>query len=161
MLVLLVVAFPLASWYYLNTGLNFRKQALKDLTPKGQLVTEDKAFLDLIDHKTAIIYRDINLNDDMAIIHDQYKESESFSIVQITENLSRNLSTWLHYKMDQNTQDSLFNNEKAVILLDTTSLIRYVYNVDNFQPGRLVEHISILLPRAQEPDIKVRKNAGK
>ena len=160
MLVLLVVAFPLASWYYLNTGLNFRKKALKDLTPKGLFITKDSILTDLISQKTAIIFRDSKLEKDMKVIHNQYKESKTFTLVQIGQNTEIDEPTWLKYNLAQIVSDSMFNNDKAVILIDTAFQIRYVYNVNNFEPGRLVEHISIVLPREQEPDIKVRQNAG-
>lgn len=161
MLVLLVVVFPLASWYYLNTGLNFRKKGIKDLASKGILRTEDSELTQILKHKTAIIFRDPGLIDDMTIIHDQFDDMKSFTLVQITEDNLNIKPTWVKHNLTPTAEDSLFSNNKAVILVDTSSQIRYVYNANNFEPGRLVEYLSIILPRAVEPDIKVRQNAGK
>ena len=86
-LVALIVFFPLASWYYLQTGLDYRKDALKELESKGPFPFIEEVSRVNIEGYTNIIFHDTGLEGKMKLIHDQFNDSRTFQLVQVTQDM--------------------------------------------------------------------------
>ena len=158
-LVALIVGFPLASWYYLNRGLEFRKQALRELTPKGVWEIEG---LDRIDFEfqTSVIFFDSSLREKMALINEQYQSSPTFQMVELVDDKEYK-ADWktIYFDAQSSAYDSLYQN---IFLIDEDLQLRKSYGKSHKELNRLIEHIAIILPREKEPDIKIRvDNEGK
>ena len=154
-LVLLVVGFPLASWYYLNTGLEYRKQALKDLTPKGALKISEIDRTE-IEFFTSVVFCDLELRDEISEIFEQYKESPTFQVIELVEKPYD--SPWKTIV----TQDPKFQcGDQEIYLVDTEAQLRNTYSSQIKDLGTLVEHIAMVLPREKDPDIIVKNHEGK
>ena len=153
-LVGLIVGFPLASWYYLDTGLEYRRQALKDLAPKGIWSMEGIDKTD-IEFYTNVVFCNNNLRDKMQQIYDQYSESPTFQMVEITNDTT--------YQADWKTiyvENNPGCGESDIYLIDTETQLRNTYSGEESQLGTLVEHIAIVLPREKDPDIIVKNHEG-
>ena len=157
-LVALIVGFPLASWYYLTIGLNYRKQALADLKPKGEWIMNGVDQLDVAD-RVSVVFSGEELRDDMQLIYNQYKSNPLFQIVELAQDTTSN-SPW---------KKVLFNNQSlkdsvttTIFLLDQKRQLRRSYGTERKDLGQLVEHIAVVLPRDPELDIKMKpQNEGK
>ena len=157
-LVALIVGFPLASWYYLNTGLEFRKQALKELQAKGNWDIDGLDPLDF-EYKTSVVFMDASLHDEMMLIHEQYGESNTFQIVEVLENEIQD-EAWKTVRIDSGSP-SIDSLRSSIFLVDTKGQLRLTYGKNKEDLKKLVEHIAIVLPREVEPDIKMRPNERK
>jgi hypothetical protein len=153
-LVGLIVGFPLASWYYLNNGLEYRRQALKDLAPKGQWVMEGVDKTD-IEFYTNVIFCDSQLRDNMRQIYDQYAASPTFQMVEVTDDKNY-VAPWKSIYVE----DYKGCGDSEIYLLDVETQLRNTYTGDEKTLGKLVEHIAIVLPREKDPDIIVKNHEG-
>ncbi|NNF35423.1 MAG: hypothetical protein HKN68_15035 [Saprospiraceae bacterium] len=153
-LVGLIVGFPLASWYYLNNGLEYRRQALKDLAPKGQWTMEGVDKTD-IEFYTNVIFCDSQLRDKMQQIYDQYAASPTFQMIEVTGDKNYQ-APWKSIYVE----DYKGCGDDEIYLLDVESQLRNTYTGDEKTLGKLVEHIAIVLPREKDPDIIVKNHEG-
>lgn len=157
-LVLLIVGFPLASWYYLNTGLEYRKTALKLLAPKG--VIDTKGIFPASDFKgyTTVLFSGDELRDDMLRIYDQYEEAHTFHMTELTSD-TVNQAKW-EVKMMSADDINLLLDEHLIQLIDTEMQVRQKYTTTKEDITDLIEHIAIVLPREEEPDIVLKNKNG-
>jgi len=151
----LVCIVPFGSWYYLQSGLNYRKDALKELEPKGEFMVSgfDNSILK---SKTTLFQLLPVQKDVLPEIYEQYKKSETYQVIT-TANPVEESSNWLQInKETANTISSKYNNS-AFILVDTSMMVRNTYPADMDGVRQMIEHTSIVLPRVKEIDIKMKK----
>ena len=90
-LLIVLVGLPIGSWYYLQTGFNYRKEALEYLKPKGEITIEDQS-LELKNYTTLI-----QLNEDheelLKKVYDQYSSSNTFQLFSTIDPIE-NRSNW-------------------------------------------------------------------
>ena len=79
---IMLFVLPLGSWYYLQTGLDYRKDALKELTPKGAFASNviNPA---LLQSKTSLIHLKNVKEEVIPEIFEQYRESQTFQLLSI------------------------------------------------------------------------------
>lgn len=159
-LVLLIVFFPLLSWYYLNTGLNYRKSVLKDLTPKGEWkYTHDYSFL--LEGKTTLAFTGEQWVEYMNAIYNQYELAPGIQILEFTSDSTKvdsSRSNWV-YIHDSEEKISQIFSEHAFYLIDINKNLRYAYEGEDAEMKKVVEHLSVVLPRDKDPDvITVKRN---
>jgi len=149
-LIILVVIVPLGSWFYLKEGLDYRKGALLELTPKDS-IPRDSDSLQIIFGKTSIIVIDsLVKNDIIEKIREQFKNTPGFQVSFISENSTSALpaeylkDVWVRYAGN------------SFVLIDTAGNIRNAYKNDSLSIKKLVEHTAIVIPRPKESDIKMK-----
>ncbi len=154
----LIVILPAGSWYYLQSGYDFRLELLKQLEPKGILdhskVSEEVA-LELskqLDRSTVLLYNGALVNSQrIADIEDQFKNAMTFKTISISD--SNQVSSISDMKLSQNQSSQLLTQHKAV-LIDTSGQIRQWYSLDtDSQYEDVVEHLAVVLPRVPNKDI--------
>lgn len=153
--VILLFIVPFGSWYYLQSGLDYRKDALKQLQPKEDVTSfiGDPSFL--AGRTTLIQFRDIN----EAVLpeyFDQYKESHTFLLVS---NQSPSIIDKRWKQMDAFMSASFKNHyqDAAMVLVDTSMMVRNIYTSSPQDITKMIEHTAIILPRVKEVDIKMKK----
>lgn len=157
-LVALIVGFPLASWYYLTIGLNYRKQALADLKPKGEWAMDGVDALDIAD-MVSVVFSGVELRDDMQLVQDQYELNPLFQIVELAQDTTGNYPWKKVLYNDQSMNDSI---SQTIYLIDQKRQLRRSYETDRKGISQLVAHIAVVLPRDPELDIKMKpQNEGK
>lgn len=154
-LLLFIIILPAGSWYYLQTGLNYRKAAAKELTPKGTFsiaLPEGKG-----DRKINVICLDEKGDQHLQQMVDQFSDSEYFRLWATTASVTGEA----YEKLDESTYAQLINEypNANYILTDTAYQLRKVYSgvvAEDIQ--ELVPHIALILPRPREKDIKMKEN---
>lgn len=147
----LVVIVPFGSWYYLRQGLDYRKDALKNLEIKSKLDSTgsmDSLFLG----KTTLIVLKKNAEVRKALmpIIDQFNDAYTFQVVSDSAVHAEVMITEL------SSNELLANKKYAFILVDTSGYIRNYYGQSREDLKNLVEHLAVLLPNPKEPDIKLK-----
>ena len=147
----LVVIVPFGSWYYLRQGLDYRKDALKQLAVKSKL--DSTAYTDsLFSGKTTLVVLRSNKDVEAALkpIIDQFKDAYTFQVVADSA-LQTDILT------SDVPLDSLFRSHNhSFALVDTAGNIRNYYGQTRTDLKDLVEHLAVLLPNPKEPDIKLK-----
>lgn len=154
LIVIVLFILPLGSYYYLNSGYNFRKAALVELESEGPLFSSvDSEFLrtmkdSLMGGNTNLIYLEVQKDpahgNELQMINDKYDHRFDFQVV----NLSKN------------EVPELFRSYQAtpLILVDSLAQIRDTYSFNSEDIKRLIRHISILLPMDKRPDIHLKRD---
>ncbi len=152
---LMLFVLPLGSWYYLQSGLEYRKDALKELEPKGEFLSSviDK---NILRSKTTLMHlKPVKKENVIPEIFGQYGGSKTFQLFSI-EAPTEKAENWL--KIDDFTANSISaaNSNAGFLLIDTSGQLRNSYPADMEGVRRLIEHTSIVLPRIKEMDVKLK-----
>lgn len=153
---LLLFIVPFGSWYYLKKGLDYRKDALKELLGKDSLSAQLDT-LDYLNGKTSIIVLENSskLLKVVTTIDEQFKNTPKFQIVYVDSFLN---DTKLILPKDYIAAFISKYQGKSFLLLDEKMILRNTYNADETSIKKLIEHTAIVLPRPKEADIKSKSN---
>ncbi len=152
---ILIAIVPFGSWYYLQTGLNYRKDALIELEPKG-LFSADGFDNSILKSKTTLFQLKEVDEDVLPDIFEQYNKSATYQVVAI-DSPAEPQSKWKIISSElANAISSKYDNA-GFILVDTSMMVRNSYAADMDGVRRMIEHTSIVLPRIKEMDIKLKK----
>ncbi len=141
----MLFGLPAASWYYLQSGYDYRKEALDDLAPKFSFSDSDVSLWfgakeisrELIGKTTCISFSENAVFDSTYV--DQYKNSYSFQFMKDDALKIRGVAVGDYY------------------LVDTSGAIRYIYTDERSDLTKLIEHTAIILPRQKQKDINLKK----
>lgn len=152
---ILIAIVPFGSWYYLQTGLNYRKDALKELEPKEKFSAS--GFDDsILKSKTTLFQLKKVEEDVLPEIYDQYNKSQTYQVVAV-ESPSEPHDNWITISpIIADVISSKYDNA-GFILVDTSMMVRNTYPADMDGVRLMIEHTSIVLPRIKEMDIKLKK----
>ena len=151
---IMLFVLPLGSWYYLQSGLDYRKDALKDLEPKGEFLST-ALDVNTLKTKTSILHlKEVDKNV-IPEIFGQYGESNTFQLISI-QKPQEEVENWI--ALDKFTANSISaeNENAGFLLIDTSGQIRNSYPADMDGVRLLIEHTSIILPRIKEMDVKLK-----
>ena len=155
---LLIIIVPFGSWYYLQTGLNYRKASIEELKPKAELEDITSA-LEIFQGATSLLYNG-NVADDarkeVEVIFEQYQSGLTFQLVEISnDSIPGDLGS-NHIKISDQAFTSAFDNTAAFALIDTSGSVRNYYNNTPEDISKLVEHLAIVIPLPKRKDIKMK-----
>lgn len=154
-LFILVFVLPIGSWFYLKTGLDFRKEALTSLESKGKVHDALKINGNLLKGKTSLIEVNGIDAEQRALLFDQFKEAYTFQYLALNNVgiVDSNFMAPLRFDvLDGKYKDVSF------MLVDTALNIRNSYTVrEKADLERLVTELSILLPKKAPKDLKLKK----
>lgn len=175
---LLLIGAPLGSYFYLNSGYNYRLETLAELKVKGEVqpfnivIDSLNGFQDEdLKGKVTVLSNLLKSGEDQFLtdVHDQFAEREEFQMVSFGGvNESGKSDKWTIIENQGAMTDAfvkdltggIFELERPYhILIDTALGIRNIYQGnDETSLIQLVEHIAIILPRTKRSDI-VHKNS--
>lgn len=148
--ILILGIFPGLSWYFLQSGLDWRKDKRHELTVKAPL--QDIISLSASDAqtkfhgKTSVVKLTAKNGDKDAIVIDQFKQAYTFQ--------------WI----DSNIDSSISIYKNSALAAYDYLLIDTGMNVRNFYLGShdtmfadLVEDLSLIIPKKKELDIKMKQ----
>lgn len=152
-LALLLFVVPFVSWFYLQKGLEYRKNLEREVVAKDSVrITEDT--LHLLRGKTSVISFAGTVGGDKVVegILQQFKDVPRFQILSggaVADNIA----------VPPGYFDALASRYagKKYMLVDTSCRIRNIYMDNTEDIKKLVEHIAVVLPRKEEADIKIKK----
>jgi len=155
----LLFIVPAGSWYYLQSGLNYRKAALKELEPKmkfeSSIIGDEK-----IKSKTTLLQLKSVDSEVMPRVFDQYGKSQTYQMFSL-DTPTELAPNWKQIPV---TQAGIISNQfdgAGFVLVDTSMMVRNTYAADMEGVRKMIEHTSIILPRVREIDIKMKRNGGK
>ncbi len=151
---IMLFVLPLGSWYYLQSGLDYRKDALKELEPKGEFfaTTIDNSTLQ---SKTTLMHLKPIDENVITEIYGQYGGAQTFQLISIEE-AKEEAKNWI--QIDDFTANSISaaNSNAGFVLVDTSGQLRNTYPADLEGVRRVIEHTAIVLPRIKEMDVKLK-----
>jgi len=155
----LLFIVPAGSWYYLQSGLNYRKAALKELEPKmkfeSNIIVADK-----VKSKTTLLQLKSVDNEVMPKVFDQYGKSQTFQMYSL-DTPTELAPNWKSIPVTQADVLSGQFDEAGFVLIDTSMMVRNTYPADMEGVRKMIEHTSIILPRVREIDIKMKRDGRK
>lgn len=151
----LIIVVPFGSWYYLQTGLNYRKAIAEELVAKGK-VGEDVRPL-LAGHTSLVVAGGSSdgFRDTLAQVYDQYRESITFQLVELDSAVS---SLGSRHILSNQKLDFLPAGA-AMALIDTAGVIRSTYARSAKDVSKAIEHLAVVIPKPQPRDIKMKSGS--
>ncbi len=186
-IVLILFLLPFVSWYYLQSGLDWRKdaQAVMNGTnpfPSGACVLADgrKFSADSLEGRVTLMTYvscdtdDKGQKDVLEALYDQFKETgkAAFVIMDTCQTVSGNV----HQEARKNwyvipcadtvvicsAVESFWQKDKIFALVDRKGVIRSYYAINTTDEKRmLVEHMSLLLPRERQEKVELKRGDKK
>ncbi len=186
-IVLILFLLPFVSWYYLQSGLDWRKDAQAvmngtSLFPAGtcELADGRKFSADSLDGRvTLVTYVSCDKDDKeqkevLAALYDQFRETgkAAFVLLDSCQTGSGNLSQdqykrWYVIPCTDtlvmcSSLKSLWEKDKMFALVDRKGVIRSYYAINTKNEKRmLVEHMSLLLPRERQEKVELKRGDKK
>ena len=162
---MMLVVFPALSWYYLDTGLEYRKEARLAMMPKGDLdelisarrfVTDYDLRVTCEGATSMIISRKDEKNDKtIQKLFEQFDDARGFQLVLLNE---KGLTPLPEFEANNfHVVPSVNNFGNEVVLLDDQLRIRSNHTFENEDVQNLVSYTALLLPRDVGRDIKEHK----
>ena len=152
---IMLFVLPLGSWYYLQSGLDYRKDALKELEPKGNF--QSSVFdVNSLKSKTTLVHLKPVEQDVIAEIYGQYGGTQTFQLMSIESPLENKVN-WITIDAFTASSISSANSDAGFLLIDTSGQLRNQYPANMDGVRRLIEHTSIILPRIKELDVKLKR----
>lgn len=155
LILIVLFVFPAACWYFLQTGLNWRKAKAIELKVKDNVINayswnsaEQKALSNLLKNKTSLIrLKDSPLSNIENEIIDQFKSSNTFNWISLSETLD----------VENSAIATQLKSEIDYILIDTAMNIRQTYKIEGEENLRkMVEDIALMIPKVKPLDIKMK-----
>jgi len=170
LIVIILFGLPLASWYFLKGGLDWRKSKIVELAPKGRFfdafnfVNADKDRLfELMAHKTCVVkFKGETTDLDKSMI-DQFKNAHTFQYIILSQGSeipngwsSKNLERYYEPQNAAPKAGKYPNLEYMIV--DTSGYIRQYYNgKSNKVLTAMIEDLAVVLPRRPEKTVQMKK----
>jgi len=152
----LVVLLPAGSWYYLKTGLDYRKAALVKLEPKGKF---DQSLIGAgapLQSLTSVIEVRESSAASGQRLYEQFGEGETFTL-WADGSAATSEENWRQLTDEQKANLQQAYPDISYMIVDTTGTIRSMYGeLDHAGVKEMVSHIAIVMPRKKEKDIKMK-----
>jgi hypothetical protein len=185
--VLILFLLPFVSWYYLQSGLNWRKKAQEVMSgttpfPEGKYTLSDGEIFhtdSLTKHVSIISFLPCTTQDPaekevLDVIYKQFRETNKARIIQIdtchspsSGVVGSGMKNWYVIPcldtMDLcKTLAANWPLGKPFALVDRKGIIRSYYSIGTKDEKRiLVEHMSLLLPRDRQEKVELKRGDKK
>jgi len=172
LVVILLAGLPLGSWYFLKSGLEWRKAKVVDLEKKeiflkaiGFSVDDKNKLYEIMAHRTNVVKKRGALSANDEAIIDQFEDAYTFQFLSLDGNEADPKGGWTSksvvrfYSPDNISSNSTQIKDWDYMLVDTSGFIRQYYLGEDKQVMKLlVEDIAVILPRKKEKDIILKGN---
>lgn len=185
--ILILFLLPLVSWYYLQSGLEWRRKAQEGMSgttpfPEGPCFTADGRLftIDSLGTSVSIVsfqpcgQDDAGQMDVLQVIYDQFKGTDKakFILLDTCPNQETPSTTSIRkhwYELVCTDSTTLCNTlisdwpaDKLFALVDRKGIIRSYYSIETPEEKRiLVEHMSLLLPRDRQEKVELKRGEKK
>ena len=184
-IVLILFLLPFVSWYYLQSGLDWRKKAQEVMSgttpfPPGQYVLADGSVFhtdSMTQHVSIISFVPCNAQDPaekevLDVIYKQFKDTNKARIIQVDSCRTASsggspLKNWYVIPCIDSlnlckTLATDWPAGKPFALVDRKGIIRSYYSIGTHDEKRtLVEHMSLLLPRDRQEKVELKRGDKK
>ncbi len=153
-----LVLVPLLTWLNLSKGLDYRLQNRQELVVKDSLDMKADT-LGLFKHKTSIV---------VAKSYDRLADFET-AVNEMFVKENRNVRLYAVGHFDDSIEalpESYFDevwsrySDKTFFLVDTAGYIRNMYEDNDKDVGKLLEHTAVIIPQKKRGSIEVKLNSN-
>lgn len=171
LIVVILFGLPIASWYFLKGGLDWRKSKIVELAPKGRFIgafnferaDKDRLF-ELMTHKTCVVkFKGAMSELDQSMLK-QFKNAHTFQYLVLSQDSDipagwSSKSLERYYRPQNVTPRGGKYPKLDYMIVDTAGFIRqsYVGN-NNAVLTSMIEDLAVILPRRTEKVIKMKEN---
>lgn len=157
-ILVLLIGFPLLSWYYLQTGLDYRKELEGELVTKGSLADFGIKDDSLFKGKTTLWQlKDVSDKESLVKLYDQFDQSPTF---QLLSNDDVQGKTVIPFDLSLIRNESLKAGTFA--LIDSSLQVRNIYpDFSKETIKNIVAHTAITLPLTKKRKIKTYDEKGR
>jgi hypothetical protein len=177
---MLLIGAPIISYYYLKGGYNYRVALISELKIKGEVrpfnFVKDSALVlrsdDLKGNVTIMSYVERGGdNEYLRKLQDQFHERTEFHMWSFVPGEVEDTG-FVNWKMVSTTReainqllinaisDTLELKAPIHVLIDTSGMVRHIYQGGDVETQKkMVEHITVILPRSKESDIIYKPTA--
>jgi len=185
--VLILFLLPFVSWYYLQSGLNWRKQAQEIMSgttpfpPGAYQLSDGRVFHadSLVRYVSIISFvacqeGSKNTKEVLDVIYKQFKDTNKARIIQIDTcssitgpSITPGMKNWYIIPCTDSidlckTLTADWPIDKPFALVDRKGIIRSYYSINTQDEKRiLVEHMSLLLPRDRQEKVELKRGEKK
>jgi hypothetical protein len=185
-IVLILFLLPFVSWYYLQSGLNWRKKAQEVMNgnepfPADTIRLQDGRYTvtdSLTDHVTLVGFVDCQTTTEqvglLEQLYQQFKETNKAKFLVFDTCATSGLDDFATGKRGVYSPDCTINQQmcsalisnwpvgKTYALVDRKGIIRSYYSVAGKEEKKLlVEHMSLLLPRERQEKVELKRGEQK
>ncbi len=170
-----LVVFPAISWVFLKYGLEWRKEAVANLTPKadisalavnsGAFITQDEVRNLFIGKTTLLDLTGQSESPRLIEINDQFQTSNTFQYVAFHQSNEARENSDIAPDNHLSMYDDEFENVKSYfkdadfVIIDTSGAVRQYYQGINEKVyNAIIEDLAVVIPRKKPKDIGIRKS---
>jgi len=149
-IVVVIFVLPAGSWYYLQSGYDYRLNALQELEPKGQLQK-----LNLDQDQPEFFYGKVTL----ICLCETVSSQDLSTLEQIEEKYDSRgfqLLKWSSSDVDFQNLNGKYGKDN-LILVDKDRELRSTYSFEEDEIKDLVKHIAIVIPLPTRKKIKLKR----
>ncbi len=183
-IVLILFLLPFVSWYYLQSGLKWRKEAQKVMNgtvpfPAGEYIDADGDLLtaDSLAYRASIVsFRSCDTSspdkeDVLMRVYDQFKDTRKINFIVLdscrgtsNEEVS-DRKNWFALSCTSSADlcedlTGQWPADKAFALVDRHGIIRSYYGIQTDEDKRvLVEHLSLLMPGDRQEKVELKRGS--
>lgn len=168
--ILILFGLPVASWYFLKGGLDWRKSKVVELAPKERFLnvfnftnSDKDALFEIMTHKTCIVKFKEDITDIDQSMIDQFRNAHTFQYLLMSKTVEQpnewsSKSVERYFKPENmSTKLEKYANSNYVVV-DTAGFIRKYYTGDSRDVlTSIIEDMAVILPRKKEKDIVMKK----
>jgi hypothetical protein len=150
----LIIIVPFGSWYYLQTGMDYRRALNEEVAPKGS-IDQYVAGIDL-KGQTTVLAKPITrsgLKDSVTQFYEQYEGAPTFVFME--QGLSGTPMGERHLALPDSLSIT-WPEGVNFMAVDTSGAVRATYTNSKESITKMIEHMAILLPRPSNKDVKMR-----
>jgi hypothetical protein len=177
---------PFVSWYYLQSGLNWRKQAQAIMSgtqpfPEGKWKDNSGRILsseDLAEHVTVVTLvtceNEKSIGNTLDSLYKQFRETKKSNFIILNQCKEKpdlltdsTRTSWFVFNCGDSTQlcyllMANWPNGKTHALIDRNKVIRAYYDeVTKDEKRVLLEHMALLLPKDRSDQIELKRGSEK
>ena len=157
----MLVLFPLLSWYYLDSGLDFRKELMKEIELDGTTFKDlnpSDSLSQILTKKTTIYLtnHDQLSREEVIKLYDQFEKTYTFQLVTEKNEYADYYSDKFIVSPHRVTP---IKDDTYAYLIDTSGNVRFQYqSTDDIK--KLVEHTAITIPKKPARDIVLKRSSN-
>lgn len=150
----LIIVVPFGSWYYLQTGMDYRRALNEEVAPKGS-ISQYVAGIDFRGQTTVLAkpIKRSGLKDSVAQFYEQYEGAPSFVFME--QDLRGAPMGERHISLPDSVIVA-WPEGVNFVAVDTSGTVRATYTNSKESITKMIEHMAILLPRPSNKDVKMR-----
>lgn len=150
----LIIVVPFGSWYYLQTGMDYRRALNEEVSAKGSI--DDYVVGGDFRGQTTVVAKAVTrsgLRDSVKQFYEQYEGAPTFVFAE--QGLLGSPMGSRHVVLPDSV-DVRWPDGVAFMAVDTAGNVRATYSDSEESVVKMIEHMAILLPRPSNKDIKMR-----